>query len=297
MSDTSGPSPMGPSNTGEQIVTSENGGCEENNAPPPKKRQLNLDDLFPVKKIATGYIPTLKEKADDLTSSGQSCTKLCAYCKLEELMNPKWKAYLQTEFEKDYFKNIKTYLHNKNHLPPIGKIFTFTQFFPLEETKVVIVGQDPYHNDKQAMGLAFSVPIGIPIPPSLTNVFREIASDFPGFEIPQHGDLTNWAKNGVLLLNTVLTVAKNQPNSHSEIGWKIFTNKILELVNEKCEHVVFMLWGYQARCKSQLIDRNKHLVLCCGHPSPYSEHLFLGCGHFSDANQYLEDHGKMPIKW
>ncbi|CAH1989585.1 unnamed protein product [Acanthoscelides obtectus] len=147
------------------------------------------------------------------------------------------------------------------------------------------------------MGLSFSVPTGVPIPPSLLNVFREIETDLPGFNIPQHGDLTNWAKSGVLLLNSVLTVAKHDPKSHSEIGWEAFTSKILELVNEKCEHVVFMLWGFLAKCKSHLINKNKHLVLVSGHPSPYSEHRFFGCKHFSQANQYLIEHGRAPIKW
>ncbi|VEN40304.1 unnamed protein product [Callosobruchus maculatus] len=241
------------------LGSSEDTGSQENNAPASKKRQLNMDELFPVKKTATGCISILREKDDKPTNFGLSCNQSCVYCKLEESMNPKWKESLKTEFEKEYFKNIKTYLHNnRDHLPPIEKIFTFTQFFPLEETKV---------------------------------------SDIEGFEFPEHGDLTHWANSGVLLLNTVLTVYK-KPKSHYGIGWEKLTTRIIELVSEKCNNVVFMLWGKEAQSKQTLIKNpNEHLILCAYHPSYRGGTYFLGCKHFSQANKYLVAHEKEGIEW
>lgn len=254
------------------------------------KRQLSLDEIFSSKKKVLHGV--------NVKPRGNGCSQPCKYCKLEDNMSPVWRNCLKTEFDKEYFKNIKSFLHkNREHLPPINKIFTFTNFFPLEDTKVVIMGQDPYHNDSQAMGLSFSVPVGIPVPPSLKNIYLEIKSDVEGFEIPSSGDLSRWARCGVLLLNDVLTVNKNQPNSHADIGWRDFTAKILQLINEKCKNVVFMLWGRHAQAKGSFINRNKHLVLTCGHPSPFSVKTFFGCKHFSRANKYLIEHGKAPIKW
>lgn len=260
----------------------------------PGKRQLRLDSFFSSKKTAVEGAAAGNEDAD----CGSKCVQPCRYCRLEENMDPEWRDVLRPEFCKEYFRVIKEFLHsNRSHLPPIDKIFTFTTFFPLEETKVVIMGQDPYHNDGQAMGLSFSVPAGVPVPPSLRNIYLEMKSDIEGFEMPRHGDLSKWARGGVLLLNDVLTVAKNRPNSHAEIGWREFTSRILQLVNEKCSSVVFMLWGRHAQMKGQLVDRKKHLVLSCGHPSPFSAKNFFGCRHFSRANRYLADHGKTPVKW
>ncbi|ADM12373.2 uracyl-DNA glycosylase [Encephalitozoon intestinalis ATCC 50506] len=258
------------------------------------KRQLSLDDMFSKRKTTASEISSGR-KVDWVC---EGCINPCEYCKLEEKIDPKWRVYLKSEFGKDYFRGIKRFLHkNKNHLPPIDKIFTFSKFFPLENTKVVIMGQDPYHNDQQAMGLSFSVPLGVSIPPSLRNIYLEASTDIEGFEIPSHGDLTKWAENGVLLLNDVLTVTKNQANSHAGIGWREFTSRILQIINEKCTNVVFMLWGRHAQAKGKFINKNKHLVLCCGHPSPLSSNHFFGCKHFSKANKYLREHGKSPIKW
>ncbi|AFN83856.1 uracyl-DNA glycosylase [Encephalitozoon romaleae SJ-2008] len=259
------------------------------------KRQMSLDDIFSKKKIATVVIPSKIQETDWIC---EGCVNPCEYCKLEEKIDLRWRGYLKSEFGKDYFRGIKRFLHgNRNHLPPIDKIFTFSSFFPLEATKVVIMGQDPYHNDNQAMGLSFSVPMGVPIPPSLKNIYLEISSDIEGFEIPSHGDLSMWAKRGVLLLNDVLTVTKNRPNSHAGIGWREFTSRILQTINERCTNVVFMLWGRHAQAKGKFISRSKHLVLACGHPSPLSSNHFFGCKHFSKANKYLMDHGKSPIDW
>ncbi|KAG5860215.1 uracil-DNA glycosylase [Encephalitozoon hellem] len=259
------------------------------------KRQMSLDDMFSKKKIATAAVASKSQESD---WACEGCAKPCEYCRLEEKIDPRWRSHLRHEFGKDYFRGIKRFLHeNRNHLPPIDKIFTFSSFFPLEATKVVIMGQDPYHNDNQAMGLSFSVPMGVPVPPSLKNIYLEINSDIEGFEIPSHGDLSKWAKRGVLLLNDVLTVTKNRPNSHAGIGWREFTSRILQTINEKCTNVVFMLWGRHAQAKGKFINRNRHLVLTCGHPSPLSSNHFFGCKHFSKANKYLKDHGKSPIEW
>lgn len=260
-----------------------------------RKRQLSLDDMFTRKKRIA---PTTDSPVDETKMLIDRCSQPCGYCRLEDNISPRWRNYLRPEFEKEYFKGIKTFLHkNRNHLPPINKIFTFTNFFPLEETKVVIMGQDPYHNDNQAMGLSFSVPVGVPIPPSLKNIYLELSSDIKDFEMPANGDLSRWARCGVLLLNDVLTVTKNQPNSHAGIGWREFTTRILQLINERCKNVVFMLWGRHAQAKGQFINRTRHLVLTCGHPSPYSAKSFFGCRHFSRANRYLAEHGKTPVRW
>ncbi|KAM0672900.1 hypothetical protein OCOL_000167 [Ordospora colligata] len=193
---------------------------------------------------------------------------------------------------------IKKFLHeNTDHLPPVNKIFSFMDYFELEQTKVVIIGQDPYHNVGQAMGLSFSVPVGMPVPPSLRNIYAELANDIENFVIPAHGNLSKLAERGVLLLNDVLTVTKNKPNSHADIGWREFTDRILQLINNHCTNVVFMLWGRHAQAKGKSIDKRKHLVLACGHPSPFSSKMFFGCRHFSKANKYLCSHRKSPINW
>lgn len=259
------------------------------------KRQLCLDDMFSGKRAAVSPAPS---KAPATRWCCKGCLQPCEYCRLEEKMDPRWQGHLKAEFDKDYFRGIKEFLHkNRSHLPPINKIFTFSTFFPLEGTKVVIMGQDPYHNDNQAMGLSFSVPMGVPVPPSLRNIYLEARADIDGFEVPSHGDLTKWAQEGVLLLNDVLTVTKNQPNSHAAIGWREFTTRILQAVNDKCTNVVFMLWGRHAQAKGRFVNKNKHLVLTCGHPSPLSSTHFFGCRHFSKANKYLAAHGKSPIEW
>lgn len=159
------------------------------------------------------------------------------------------------------------------------------------------MGQDPYHNPNQATGLAFSVPINVRIPPSLRNIYKELANDISGFKIPNHGNLENWARQGVLLLNDVLTVEHNQPASHSKIGWKDFTLAILNAINKNCRNVVFILWGNYAKSKIKHLDSKSHLILTSAHPSPFSAIKFYGCRHFSKANDYLIKCGKTPIDW
>lgn len=215
----------------------------------------------------------------------------------KNLIKNDWISQLDEEFQKEYFIKIQNFLKNNNFYPPINLLFNSINLCSLYEIKVVIIGQDPYHNPGQAMGLSFSVPKNVRPPPSLLNIYKELKSDILGFKIPNHGDLTNWARQGVLLLNDVLTVEKNKPLSHSNIGWKFFTSKILDIINSKRKNIVFMLWGNHAKQKAKFIDSSKHLILQAGHPSPLSVRHFLGCKHFSKANEYLEKNGIDKIDW
>ncbi|MEE1676100.1 uracil-DNA glycosylase [Agarivorans aestuarii] len=182
--------------------------------------------------------------------------------------------------------------------PPESEVFAAFDSCPLEQVKVVILGQDPYHGAGQAHGLSFSVPEGVKIPPSLRNIYKELATDIEGFKIPEHGNLSAWAKQGVLLLNTVLTVEQAKAHSHAKYGWETFSNAVIAYISQHCSGVVFLLWGAHAQKKGKVIDKNKHLVLQSVHPSPLSAHRgFFGCGHFSQANQLLEQQGKTAINW
>ncbi|MCQ2322084.1 MAG: uracil-DNA glycosylase [Bacteroidales bacterium] len=212
-----------------------------------------------------------------------------------------WYEALKNEFESSYFVGIKTFLiEEKRHYvvyPPSNLIFNAFNLTPFDKVKVVILGQDPYHNVGQAHGLAFSVPDGIQIPPSLQNIFKELNNDI-GMPIPQSGNLENWAKEGVLLLNASLTVRANMAASHARIGWQQFTDAAIRALSEKKEHLVFILWGNYAIAKENLIDHSKHLVLKTVHPSPLSASRgFFGCHHFSQTNQYLISNGIQPIRW
>lgn len=182
--------------------------------------------------------------------------------------------------------------------PPQKDVFNAFRFTELKEVKVVILGQDPYHGPGQAHGLSFSVLPGIAPPPSLVNMYKELEASMPGFTRPKHGYLESWARQGVLLLNTVLTVEGGQAHSHAKLGWETFTDKVIALINEHCEGVVFLLWGAHAQKKGRIIDRQRHHVLAAPHPSPLSAHRgFLGCGHFLQTNQYLTARGELPIDW
>lgn len=182
--------------------------------------------------------------------------------------------------------------------PPQKDVFNAFRFTELGQVKVVILGQDPYHGPGQAHGLSFSVLPGVASPPSLVNMYKELEASIPGFTRPKHGYLESWARQGVLLLNTVLTVEGGQAHSHAKLGWETFTDKVIALINEHCEGVVFLLWGAHAQKKGRFIDRQRHYVLAAPHPSPLSAHRgFLGCGHFVQANQYLLEHGLAPIDW
>ncbi|MGV3528612.1 MAG: uracil-DNA glycosylase [Flavisolibacter sp.] len=217
-------------------------------------------------------------------------------------IEPSWKAVLQDEFKKPYFKQIVEHLktereQGKTIYPPGSLIFNAFNQTPFDQVKVVILGQDPYHGPGQAMGLSFSVPRGIMPPPSLVNIFKELQDD-TGMRIPQHGDLTAWARQGVMLLNASLTLRAADPMSHSKIGWHLFTDAVISKISQQRTRVVFLLWGKFAQEKTKLIDDSKHLVLKAAHPSPLSAHNgFFGCRHFSKTNEYMVKNGMDPINW
>lgn len=214
-----------------------------------------------------------------------------------------WHNFFVKEKHQQYYINIfKKILHQKYLgkiiYPPKEKIFYSLKLTPLKNIKVVILGQDPYYKDNQANGLAFSVPLGMKIPPSLINIYKEISQDIEKFSWPKHGLLTNWSEQGVLLLNTILTVEQGKPNSHKNFGWEKFTDKIIKLINDNCKQVIFLLWGKKAQEKKKMINQNKHKIFFAAHPSPFSAHLgFFGCKHFSKTNKFLEKCGKIPIDW
>lgn len=216
-------------------------------------------------------------------------------------MHISWFKELKTEFKKPYMKDLRSFLAKeklKNRIvcPESSKIFYSLMLTPLESTKVVIIGQDPYHGEGQAQGLAFSVESDRAIPPSLVNIFKEIKSDM-NIEPPIHGDLSNWSRQGVLLLNSVLTVEKGNPASHAGRGWESFTDKIIEILNRR-DGLVFLLWGAHAQKKGLTIDRRRHLVLEAPHPSPLSAHRgFFGCKHFSKTNKFLRERRDLEIQW
>lgn len=213
-----------------------------------------------------------------------------------------WKAVLEDEFTQPYMVQISQFLRDeiaqgKQIYPPGPLMFNAFTLTPLPQVKVVILGQDPYHGEGQAHGLSFSVPEGIAIPPSLLNIYKELQRDL-GLAIPNHGDLTAWAQQGVLLLNTSLSVERANAGSHAKLGWQQFTDKVIAAVSAQQQHVVFMLWGAHAKSKIGLIDRTKHLVLTSVHPSPLSAYRgFIGCEHFSRCNQFLQQSGLTPIDW
>jgi uracil-DNA glycosylase len=217
------------------------------------------------------------------------------------LLEPSWKDKLASELEKPYFTELRervrqAYLERTVYPHP-QNVFRAFALCPFASVRVVILGQDPYHGPGQAHGLSFSVPDDVRIPPSLKNIYKEIADDV-GTPIPESGDLERWAKQGVLLLNATLTVEQGQPGSHQGWGWEEFTNAVIETISTESEHVVFLLWGKYAQAKESLIDESKHLVLKAPHPSPFSAHSgFFGCRHFSQANAYLKAHGRSPIEW
>lgn len=217
-------------------------------------------------------------------------------------IEPHWKEALRPEFGKPYFAQIAHHIktemaQGKTIYPPGSLIFHAFDKTPIDKVKVVILGQDPYHGSGQAHGLSFSVPNGVPPPPSLVNIFKEMQTDL-GIAPPAHGNLEHWADQGVMLLNASLTVRASEPMSHAKIGWANFTDTVIRTISEEREHVVFMLWGKFAREKKVLIDQSKHLVLEAAHPSPLSaSNGFFGCRHFSRANEYLAANGIDPIDW
>lgn len=221
---------------------------------------------------------------------------------MEVTIESSWKQVLQQEFDQPYFQEIVLFLKaairsGKTIYPNGANIFHAFNSTPFDQVRVVILGQDPYHNPQQAHGLSFSVPEGIAKPPSLMNIFKELHQDI-GMPTPTSGNLENWAAQGVLLLNAALSVEAHQPMSHSKIGWHRFTNEVIRIISEKKENVVFLLWGNFAKSKQEFIDTQKHLVLTAAHPSPLSAHQgFLGCKHFSHTNEWLTSKGLAAIDW
>ncbi|HEY8191433.1 MAG TPA: uracil-DNA glycosylase [Alphaproteobacteria bacterium] len=217
-------------------------------------------------------------------------------------LDPGWMNVIGGEFDQPYMKALKEFLQQEKttgHIvyPKGDDIFNALNITPFDKVEVVILGQDPYHGADQAHGLAFSVRAGIKPPPSLVNIYKEIQSEF-GVEMPRKGDLTGWARQGVLLLNATLTVQAERAGSHQGRGWEQFTDAVIRALNDRGDHIVFMLWGSYAQKKGAFIDRKEHLVLEAPHPSPLSAHRgFLGCGHFKKANDYLAQHGRKPIDW
>ncbi|WP_283193990.1 uracil-DNA glycosylase [Rhizobium sp. AN80A] len=213
-----------------------------------------------------------------------------------------WKSALSTEFEQPYMQRLKSFLIERKQMgkrifPRGSEYFRALDLTPLKDVKVVILGQDPYHGAGQAHGLCFSVQPGVRIPPSLVNIYKELRSDL-GITPARHGFLEHWARQGVLLLNSVLTVEEAQAASHQGKGWETFTDAVIRKVNDECDAVVFMLWGAYAQRKAAFVDTSEHLVLKSPHPSPLSAHNgFFGCHHFSKANAFLEKHGRPPIDW
>jgi len=214
-----------------------------------------------------------------------------------------WQAELEDEFSKPYMQNLKTFLlsekeSNQQIYPPNSQIFNAFNETPFNKVKVVILGQDPYHGEKQAHGLSFSVNKGIKIPPSLRNIYKELETDIPGFVTPDHGDLSHWAAEGVLLLNATLTVRAHQPGSHQGKGWEAFTDQAINKLSKDRDGLVFILWGKYAQQKELLIDSQKHLILKAPHPSPFSSYTgFFGSSPFSKTNAYLISKNKKPVNW
>jgi len=212
-----------------------------------------------------------------------------------------WYAVLQEEFEKEYFNGISSFLKKeitsgKIIFPPGPQIFNAFNSTPFDKVKVVLLGQDPYHGPGQAMGLSFSVPKGVRTPASLKNVYKELVTDV-AFAVPDHGDLSSWAEQGVFLLNAMLTVERAQAGSHKKIGWQNFTDAVIKKLSSKRDGLVFMLWGNFAKKKKELIDQSKHTVLEAAHPSPLARNAFSGCKHFSKANEILVAQNQTPISW
>jgi len=213
-----------------------------------------------------------------------------------------WKVVLEPEFAKPYMQQLKGFLQEEKKqyavFPPSNLIFNAFDHTPFEKVKVVILGQDPYHNVGQAHGLSFSVPQGVAIPPSLRNMYQELSTDITGFRIPTHGDLTAWANRGVLLLNATLTVRAHTAGAHQGKGWEAFTDKAIAELSARRNGIVFLLWGRYAKDKAALIDYHKHHILTAAHPSPFSAYNgFFGCKHFSKANAFLVQQGLEPIDW
>jgi uracil-DNA glycosylase len=272
------------------------------------KRERSTEDKESEDKVETKRIKTSSSEdklQKDREKTVNKSSDVTTVDRLEESLDESWREYLKDEFTKPYFKDLKKFLKEEyikhgesNIFPPKEEIFNAFNHCKFDDVKVVILGQDPYQTPGFAHGLAFSVKPGVTIPKSLRNIYKELEKDIDGFKAPKYGTLTKWADQGVLLLNTVLTVRKGEANSHQKKGWEQFTDAVIDLLNKKKKGLVFFLWGKPAQTKGSKIDRKKHYVLESAHPSPLSASKgFFGCRHFSKCNEYLEDHKMPPIDW
>ncbi|CAO0803609.1 unnamed protein product [Mucor circinelloides] len=280
----------------------------------PNKRQTTLLSMFKPVATAPKVADGAENKAEDVSAATKSkdpkdLFKGADQETLELLdleittMNYEWLKVLAPEMTKPYFLKLKRYLKaelaaKKTIFPPLNQIYSWSNYTPPSKVKVVILGQDPYHNFNQAHGLCFSVVKGVKVPPSLVNMYKALAMEYKDFKTPDHGYLEEWAKQGVLLLNTSLSVEAHKAGSHANQGWEQFTDAIIKYLNEKKANIVFMLWGSHAQKKGARINKSKHYVLTSVHPSPLSAHRgFFECKHFSKANAYLKEHGNEEINW
>ncbi|KAM9858882.1 uracil-DNA glycosylase [Aulostomus maculatus] len=246
--------------------------------------------------------PLSQEQLDRIARNKSAALEKMASAQIPPGFGESWRKGLSAEFGKPYFKQLMRFVaeERKRHVvyPPDEEVFTWTQMCDIRDVKVVILGQDPYHGPSQAHGLCFSVKRPVPPPPSLENMYKELVSDIEGFQHPGHGDLTGWARQGVLLLNAVLTVRAHSANSHKDKGWETFTDAVVQWLSNNQQGLVFMLWGAYAQKKGATINKKRHHVLQTVHPSPLSAHRgFLGCRHFSKANELLKRSGKSPVDW
>ncbi|XP_026865103.1 uracil DNA glycosylase a isoform X2 [Electrophorus electricus] len=281
-------------------------------SPTSKKRdtdeQTRSEDICNVKKFKTNTSAVLPspslspELLEKIAKNKKAAQERLAARSAPEGIGKSWQRALGAEFGKTYFKSLMSFVAEERQkqtiYPPPHQVFTWTRMCEIEDVKVVVLGQDPYHGPNQAHGLCFSVQRPVPPPPSLVNMYKELEADIEGFRHPGHGDLTGWAKQGVLLLNAVLTVRAHQANSHKDKGWEILTDAVVNWLSANLEGLVFMLWGAYAQKKGAAIDRKRHHVLQAVHPSPLSAHRgFFGCKHFSKTNELLKKSGKKPIDW
>ncbi|XP_042344107.1 uracil DNA glycosylase a isoform X2 [Plectropomus leopardus] len=270
--------------------------AEEDAKDPKKQKASSVDPSSP------SPAPLSPELLDRIARNKRAALERLASAQTPPGFGESWRRGLSTEFGKPYFKQLMNYVaeERKRHtvFPPAEQVFSWTQMCDIRDVKVVILGQDPYHGPNQAHGLCFSVKRPVRPPPSLENMYKELMSDIEGFQHPGHGDLTGWSRQGVLLLNAVLTVRAHQANSHKDQGWETFTDAVVQWLSNNLEGLVFMLWGSYAQKKGASINRKRHHVLQTVHPSPLSAHRgFFGCKHFSKANELLEKSGKTPINW
>ncbi|XP_055335136.1 uracil-DNA glycosylase-like isoform X2 [Paramacrobiotus metropolitanus] len=280
-------------------------GSDLDNPAVSKKLKSDCDVESSANATDAKVTPVISEDPQKRAHQNFLKAKLIQHCRRLPLLTPKfgltWFEALEKEFSKDYFLKLSEFVtkerQNGTVFPPADQVFSWTEHFPIQDTKVVILGQDPYHGVRQAHGLCFSVQKGVPPPPSLVNIYKELSTDIPAFCAPSHGNLTGWAQQGVLLLNAVLTVRSGNANSHKDKGWEVFTDAVIEWLNLNLSGVVFVLWGRYAQAKCGKLDKKRHCVLMAAHPSPLSVTKFLGCKHFSAANDFLNKKGKKPINW